>query len=89
DLNVMTRRNRMAHTVERLPLSGEMRIEQNVGTTLILPVGGGMKVFADSVSSLGPLDTLVLDRNSPKPRLQPEGQGLLYVIRLHAVAAND
>ncbi|MDX8518080.1 HutD/Ves family protein [Mesorhizobium dulcispinae] len=89
DLNVMTRRSRMTHTVERLPLSGEMRIEQGAGTTLILPVGGGLKVFADGASSLGPLDTLVVDRNGPKLRLQPEGQGLLFVIRLHATAAND
>ncbi|MDX8469155.1 HutD family protein [Mesorhizobium sp. VK23B] len=89
DLNVMTRRSRMTHTVERLPLSGEMRIEQGAGTTLILPVGGSLKVYADGVLSLGPLDTLVLNRNGPKLRLQPEGQGQLFVIRLHATTAND
>ncbi|TGQ53656.1 HutD family protein [Mesorhizobium sp. M1C.F.Ca.ET.193.01.1.1] len=75
DLNVMTRRGRMTHSVERLWLSGEMRIEQSAGTTLILPVGGGVKVFADSVESLGPLDTLLRDRTGPELRLRPEGQG--------------
>ncbi|WP_192247683.1 HutD/Ves family protein [Mesorhizobium silamurunense] len=89
DLNVMTRRSRMTHTVERLSPSGETRIEQSAGTTLILPAVGGVKVFADSVLSLGPLDTLLCDRSGPKLRLQPEGQGLLFVIRLHATAAND
>ncbi|RRI01318.1 HutD family protein [Mesorhizobium tamadayense] len=89
DLNVMTRRGRMTHTVERLSLWGEVRIERSAGTTLILPVGGGVKVFADNVSRLGPFDTLLCDRTGPKLRLQAEGQGLLFVIRLHAVAAND
>ncbi|KUM24534.1 HutD-family protein [Mesorhizobium loti] len=89
DLNVMTRRGRMRHTVERLSLSGAMRIEHGTGTTLVLPVGGGVKVFADGASSLGPLDTLLLDGDGPEPRLQPEGQGHLFVVRLSSIAAND
>ncbi|MDX8499745.1 HutD family protein [Mesorhizobium sp. VK4C] len=88
DLNVMTRRSRMTHTVERLSLSDEMRVEHSVGTTLVLSVDGGVKVFADSVSSLGPLDALILDRDSPELRLQPEGQGHLFVVRLIDLAAN-
>ncbi|RWL97209.1 MAG: HutD family protein [Mesorhizobium sp.] len=89
DLNVMTRRGRMRHTVERLSLSCEREIDAGRGTTLVLPVGVGVKAFSDDLASLGSLDTLILDRNSPKLRLEPEGQGRLFVIRLLSFDAND
>ena len=88
DLNVMTRRGRISHTVERLSVSGEVEIRPSDGTTIVLPVGGGVTVLTDTATSLGPLDALVLDQESRKLRLQPEGQGLLFVIRLHVTAAN-
>lgn len=88
DLNVMTRRGRMVHTVERLPMVGEMSVAPSADTTLILIVGEGAKLLTESESRLGPLDTLILDRDSPQLRLQAEGQGLLFVIGLKAAAAN-
>jgi len=88
DLNVMTRRGRMAHKVERRALSGEIRISPRADTTLVLAVDAGFTLFTDDASSLGPLDTLILDRDSPELRLQPKGQGLLFVIELHRLAAN-
>jgi environmental stress-induced protein Ves len=88
DLNVMTRRGRMFHTVERLPLSGEIRIAPSAGTTLVLPLGAAVKLLADAESSLGSLDTLIVGPHGPHLRLQPEGQGMLFVIQLHRAAAN-
>jgi hypothetical protein len=88
DLNVMTRRGRMAHKVERRALSGEIRISPRADTTLVLAVDAGFTLFTDDASSLGSLDTLILDRDSPELRLQPKGQGLLFVIELHRLAAN-
>jgi environmental stress-induced protein Ves len=88
DLNVMTRRGRMAHKVERRPLSGEIRIAPRADTTLVLAVGGGFTLLTDDAQSLGPLDTLVLDRDGPELRLRPKGQGQLFVIELHRLAAN-
>jgi len=87
DLNVMTRRGRMSHAVERLSVSGEFEIEANGETTLVLAVGG-ITVVTGGISSLGPLDTVILDRESPNLRLRSEGQGLLFVIRLNNSAAN-
>lgn len=87
DLNVMTRRGRMAHTVERLSYSDEIRIETSADTVLVLSIGGA-KVITDIVTSLGPLDALVLDPNSPQIRLQAEGQAVMFVIRLSGAAAN-
>ncbi|TPI68543.1 HutD family protein [Mesorhizobium sp. B3-1-3] len=88
DLNVMTRRGRMAHKVECRPLASEIRIAPRADTTLVLAVGGGFTLFTDDAPSLGPLDTLILDRDSPELRLQPKGQGRLFVIELHRLAAN-
>ncbi|WFP61282.1 HutD family protein [Mesorhizobium sp. WSM4904] len=88
DLNVMTRRGRFSHAVERLPLQGQVEIVPGDGTTIVLPVGGSIKVPMDSVSLLGPLDALILARTSPKLRLEPEGQGQVFVIRFLGLAAN-
>ncbi|RAZ90610.1 HutD family protein [Mesorhizobium hawassense] len=88
DLNVMTRRGRMAHKVERRPLSGEIRVAPRADTTLVLAVNAGIAVFTHDASDLGPLDTLVLDQDGPELRLEPKGPGLLFVIELHRLAAN-
>ncbi|MBZ9847344.1 HutD family protein [Mesorhizobium sp. CA14] len=88
DLNVMTRRGRMAHEVERRSFSVEIRIAPRADTTLVLAVGAGATLFTDDAPSLGPLDTLILDRDSPELRLQPTGQGLLFVVGLHRLPAN-
>ncbi|MBZ9844562.1 HutD family protein [Mesorhizobium sp. CA5] len=88
DLNVMTRRGRMVHEVERRSFTAEIRIAPRADTTLVLAVGAGATLFTDDASSLGPLDTLILDRDSPEMRLQPKGPGLLFVIGLHRLAAN-
>lgn len=85
DLNVMTRRGRAAHTVERLSGSDEIAISPAGDLVLLLPVGG-CAIPGDS--GLGPLDTLVVDPGSPELRVRPLGQRPLFVIRLRAVAAN-
>ncbi|MBZ9817065.1 HutD family protein [Mesorhizobium sp. CA7] len=88
DLNIMTRRGRMAHEVERRSFTAEIRIAPRADTTLVLAVGAGATLLTHDGPSLGPLDTLILDRDSPELRLQPKGQGLLFVIGLHRLAAN-
>ncbi|RWF52092.1 HutD family protein, partial [Mesorhizobium sp.] len=40
DLNVMTRRGRMTHTVERLTPATPLEIEARADTTLVLPLDG-------------------------------------------------
>ncbi|CDX39324.1 conserved hypothetical protein [Mesorhizobium sp. SOD10] len=88
DLNIMTRRGRMAHEIERRPFSGEIRIAPRADVTLVLAVGAGATLFTEDGASLGPLDTLIVDQDGPELRLQPKGQGLLFVIGLHRLAAN-
>ncbi|WP_296739928.1 HutD family protein [Mesorhizobium sp.] len=87
DLNVMTRRGRTDHAVERLSVSGEMQVQSAADTTLVFAVAG-FTIVTDGGSDLGPLDTVVLDRKSPNLRLRSKGQGLVFVIRLNNTAAN-
>jgi environmental stress-induced protein Ves len=89
DLNVMTRRGRMAHAVERRPLSGEIRIMPRADTTLVLAVNAGFTLLTQDRPGLGPLDTLMLEGDGPELRLQPQGQGSLFVIALDRLAANN
>ena len=88
DLNVMTRRGRMTHTVERLTLSAPLEIEASAGTTLILPLDGEVMVAGETPVSIGPLDALVLDRESPKLRLEPAQDTVLFVIRIDRAHGN-
>jgi len=78
----------MTHKVERRPLSGEISIAPRADTTLVLAVDAGFTLFTDDAPSLGPLDTLILDQDSPELLLQPKEQGLLFVIELQRLAAN-
>jgi len=88
DLNVMTRRGRMAHTVERLTVAAPLEIEAEAETTLVLPLDGEIMLVGDTPDRLGPLDALVLDRGARKPRLEPTGSTILFVIRIDRAGGN-
>jgi len=88
DLNVMTRRGRMAHTVERLTVAAPLEIEAEAETTLVLPLDGEIKLVGDTPDRLGPLDALLLDRGARKPRLEPTGSTILFVIRVDRAGGN-
>jgi len=89
DLNVMTRRSRMKHTVERLVISAPLDIVIEADTTLILSLDGEIKVAGASPARLGPLDTLSIERNAGKIRLEPAGITTLFLIRVDHVAGNN
>ncbi|MGX8007987.1 HutD/Ves family protein [Mesorhizobium sp. ORM8.1] len=82
DLNVMTRRGRTIHQVERLTPSAPLDVEANAGTTLILPLGGELIVPGDKAVQVGPLDVVVLDQGAPDIRLESVGNPVLFVIRI-------
>lgn len=89
DLNVMTRRGRMTHQVERLALSAPLDVEASAGTTLVLPLGGEFIVPGDKPVRVGPLDVVVLDQGAPYLRLKPAEEAVLFVIRIDRTTAND
>jgi len=89
DLNVMTRRGRMTHTVERLLLSAPTEVQPAADTTLVLPLDGDVTVAGVAPVSIGPLDALLLGPGAGKLRLEPAGETTLFVIRIEGVSGND
>jgi environmental stress-induced protein Ves len=62
DLNVMTRRGRFQHRMERLDISGSLDVKVDATVALLVCVTRGVRVEAQGgVARLGPLDTARLD----------------------------
>ncbi|MER8867982.1 HutD family protein [Mesorhizobium sp. M0751] len=89
DLNVMTRRARATHTVERLLISAPTKIQAEADATLILPLNGELRVAGAAPMQLGPLDALLLGRQAPELHLDPVRPAMLFVIRIDLFAGND
>ncbi|MER8582750.1 HutD family protein [Mesorhizobium sp. M1423] len=89
DLNVMTRRARATHTVERLLISTPTEIRSGADETLILSPDGEFGVAGAAPVQLGPLDVLLLGPQAPELRLDPVRPAMLFVIRIERIAGND
>jgi uncharacterized protein len=90
DLNIMTRRGRMTHAVERLAVSVPTDLQATADTTLVLSLGDGIIVAgADAPVRLGPLDALILRQGAASPRLKPARATALFVIRIGRPGSND
>ena len=89
DLNVMTRRGRMTHAVERLVISALTDIRSAADATLILCFDGEITVAGAAPVRIGPRDALLLGPDALKPRLEPVRTAMLFVIRIDRAAAND
>jgi len=89
DLNVMTRRGAMAHSVERLVVSAPVAIPAGMGTTLVLCLSGEIIVSAAELVRLGPLDALLDSPNIADIHVQPTQEATLFVIRIRNAAGND
>ncbi|UVK53434.1 HutD family protein [Mesorhizobium sp. AR02] len=86
DLNVMTRRGRTLHTVERLAISRPVEIATEAGSTLIL-CHKGEAVFPEAGSiRLGPLDTLLFGPDALVLKVEPAQETTLFVIRITTAA---
>ena len=84
DLNVMTRRGRATHTVERLLVSAPTDIRRTTATTLILPLDGEVGVSGPVTARLGPRDTLLIGQDVAKLRLDPALPTTVFVVRISA-----
>ncbi len=87
DLNVMSRRDRMRHIVQRITLSDAIELDPQAAMTIVLPLDGNMAVTGAETGEIGPLDALLLERGSEKPRLAPVGRCTLFLIRIDRIAA--
>ena len=86
DLNVMTRRGRVTHTVERLMVSAPTDIRPTTATTLILPLDGEVDVTGPGTVHLGPRDTLLPEPEVAELRLEAGQATTVFVIRISALA---
>lgn len=89
DLNVMTRRGRMTHKVERLIISAPLDIRAETATTLILCVDGSVTAGLAGAVKLDPFDTLMIGSDAGEMRLEPARTATLFVIGIDRVPAND
>ncbi|MEO5759019.1 MAG: HutD family protein [Mesorhizobium sp.] len=87
DLNVMTRRGRMTHTVERLHISDPLEIRAGAENTLILSLDGDITISGGLPVHLGTLDTLVLGPDDEDLLIKPAHDTTLFVIRINGFAA--
>jgi uncharacterized protein len=64
DLNVMTRRGRLTHSVSRLDVAGPLAFAATAGTVLLLCVSGNVRVQAGGLEEiLAPFDTFLTERS--------------------------
>ncbi|MBZ9675100.1 HutD family protein [Mesorhizobium sp. ES1-1] len=89
DLNVMSRRGRVTHSVERIAVTTPARIRTETATTLVLCVSGGVIIAGAEPISLGPLDALLTAPDIDGLSIQPTRRTVLFVVRIDAVPGND
>jgi environmental stress-induced protein Ves len=89
DLNVMTRRGRVTHTVERIALSGPMETSIEQGTNLLFCAEGEVAIRGENEVQLGPRDTLLIGSEVTAIRMESKQPALAFLIRIfsgnHAV----
>ncbi|BCG81059.1 HutD/Ves family protein [Mesorhizobium sp. 113-3-3] len=86
DLNVMTRRGRTLHSVERVAISQPVDVATGIGPTLIL-CRMGEAIFREAGSiRLGPLDTMLIGPEAPVLKVEPARDTTLFIIRITTAA---
>ena len=89
DLNVMTRRGRMRHSVERLVVSRPDDIALTADETLLFCHRGKVDIHGATDAGLDRLDTLHAGRDPAGLRLVPRETATLFVVRIQAAAQGD
>jgi len=85
DLNVMTRRGRLRHSVRSLRPLAALDLQIDAATVLVFCHEGGVAIEADGlVHRLDPLETLLADRVAGLWRLIPQGLSHLFLVEINA-----
>ncbi len=86
DLNIMTRRGRLAHSMRRLRVAGASEVPIEGAEALLFCHEGILRITTDTGSvELGPLDTLHLD-SAPAHSTVEADDAVLFVISLKSTA---
>ena len=85
DLNIMTRRGRLRHSVRSLRPLAAMELEIDAATVLVFCQEGSVAIAADGlVHRLDPLGTLLADRIAGLWRLIPQSLSRLFLVEIDA-----
>lgn len=82
DLNVMTRRGRATHSMERITVSGSVEIAAGVGTVVLFCLQGDVAVRGEKPIRLATRDTLLLGAETTALRLESADPATVFVIRI-------
>lgn len=82
DLNVMTRRGRAAHSMERITVSGPTEIEIGDGTVVLFCLQGGVTVAGEKPLQLATRDALLLGGETAVLRLESARPAAVFLIRI-------
>lgn len=85
DLNVMTRRGRCGHSVERIEVFGAMDIDARADTVLVFALKEGVAIHASTTIRLEPRDTFILTPTDAPVRLESSQTSTVFIIRIHEI----
>jgi environmental stress-induced protein Ves len=88
DLNVMTRRSRVSHSVERLAVADVVEFAAEADAMLVLCHQGQVRIGGLDEKALGPLDTLIVDASLPSIRLTSDAPASIFVVRIRVAGRN-
>ena len=80
DLNVMTRRGRATHSMERITVSGSVEIAAGGGTVVLFCLRGDVAVNGEKPIRLATRDTLLLGAETTALRLESADPATVFVI---------
>lgn len=83
DLNIMTRRGRIAHTMQRVELDGTLELSVSTSGLLVFCHAGTCRIVADSESTmLEPHDTAYFAGSPRSLRIETQASARLFLIEL-------
>ncbi|MCC7275449.1 MAG: HutD family protein [Alphaproteobacteria bacterium] len=86
--NVMARRDRWSHAVERRPVAGEVELDAGGGILVVYVQGGGVRLSPRRPRALlGPADAFMFGPATPRATIDALPRTVLLVVRLVATAA--
>ncbi|MEI2299478.1 HutD/Ves family protein [Ensifer sp. MJa1] len=87
DLNVMTRRGKLAHTVQRLTIDHKLSLDGAAETTLVLCHGGALRLTsAEAKADLAEGDAVIIE-GPAAISIEPAAPAVVFVIAIGTPAA--
>ena len=88
DLNVMTRRGRTSHAVQRLAMREPLELASAGETILVLCHRGDVAVQGPQSDRLGPLDVVEIGPDDGIVRLKATHMAMVFVVRIYPMERN-